>query len=871
MAMLEGNIIEKSYGKEIIFRAFSFQIPFPSLVLLTGASGTGKTTFLQILNLFIPFQGQLRFDGIDLHTLSPNEQLSFRQLKIGCVYQESGLIKNLTVQDHMNMVEFIKGPITSKVVRMAWEIFKQDVNLHQQVKTLSRGQQQRLAILLACFGDSKLLLLDEPTTGLDYKQRQRIYKLLNDLSQDRCVVMATHANPKEGLAFNYQLNLPIHQPTALIQFSSLKNQLPLTTRRRLFPFGWLWKLLRKERKKENFRWQFNFFQTITFTIFGVFISLMFVLSKELLIITETMIGGRYQFVKESNSQESELQSTYSDDGIFSVFDFQFTLRTHYDEDYFEFLKPYHQFSLYKDGFFHPLKDFHLGLINQFELVAHSPHLTLIGALKEDEVILGIQPFQLKLIASLLNCFPVLDDVNERLSFESLPIHYSVDVPQWAYQDEKIFFIKAVTITEQPTWFHSIKDYAYVIYESNLRLPSKGIEELYDSQPWRVGKTMMVMTEEHSLLLKMWQENHRLQHYHLQRHPTLGWKVYRTTMPRQQKPFWIRDNESFHFHSLWGYHYYPEHRLSGFAQPIFFHPREKIDLTYLETMKQFKDPYDWLSVSKPENISHGFVLANPSDAIKLKPDSSLSFLKDDEIYLSQGLADAWGVWIGDRIHLAFPLFDDALPIGMIGDYEQKTWLIKGVKESQQRFIYQRPGWWELWLMTHAYVPSQMLLPEGWVIDDDQRLLPELEVIKPFADVVNSVKDIQEWVILGMVSVGFVIGLPSMILFYYFLRQSLVDDKKTMHLLIGYGAPQSMIQQWYGGKLTWLIIELVTPTFFVILGFDFVIKTIISSSFFMDIPYRFPIESIAVLMSLFLVFYTTMVAFQNTIMDRLLKKN
>ena len=174
------------------------------------------------------------------------------------------------------------------------------------------------------------------------------------------------------------------------------------------------------------------------------------------------------------------------------------------------------------------------------------------------------------------------------------------------------------------------------------------------------------------------------------------------------------------------------------------------------------------------------------------------------------------------------------------------------------------------MMHAYVPSHQLTPDAWVIEDDQRVLPDLEVIRPFADVVESVKDIQEGVILGMVIVGFMIGLPSMILFYYFLRQSLVDDKKTMLLLIGYGAPQSMIQQWYGGKLTWLILELVLPTLMVIIGFDFVMKSMISSSFYIDIPYRFPIESISVLMGLFLVFYTTMVAFQNTIINRLIEK-
>jgi hypothetical protein len=288
------------------------------------------------------------------------------------------------------------------------------------------------------------------------------------------------------------------------------------------------------------------------------------------------------------------------------------------------------------------------------------------------------------------------------------------------------------------------------------------------------------------------------------------------------------------------------------------------------MRQLDNPYDWLAVSKPDDLSHGFILANPREAIKFKPDATLTILKEDEIYLSQGLADAWQVGIGDRIHLALPLYDANLPIGMIGDYDQQSWVIHGIKESSQRFIYQHPGWWEQWLMMHAYVPSHQLTPDAWVIEDDQRVLPDLEVIRPFADVVESVKDIQEGVILGMVIVGFMIGLPSMILFYYFLRQSLVDDKKTMLLLIGYGAPQSMIQQWYGGKLTWLILELVLPTLMVIIGFDFVMKSMISSSFYIDIPYRFPIESISVLMGLFLVFYTTMVAFQNTIIKRLIEK-
>jgi hypothetical protein len=69
---------------------------------------------------------------------------------------------------------------------------------------------------------------------------------------------------------------------------------------------------------------------------------------------------------------------------------------------------------------------------------------------------------------------------------------------------------------------------------------------------------------------------------------------------------------------------------------------------------------------------------------------------------------------------------------------------------------------------------------------------------------------------------------------------------------------------------LSFELPTKGFVVIIGFDFVIKTMISSNFFIDIPYRFPIEAILVLSSIFFIFYSIMVTFQNTIIDRLVEK-
>jgi hypothetical protein len=429
----------------------------------------------------------------------------------------------------------------------------------------------------------------------------------------------------------------------------------------------------------------------------------------------------------------------------------------------------------------------------------------------------------------------------------------------------------VTLTDEPVWFHSLQDYAEFIYEEQLRLPSKGFEETYETQPWRVSKTMMLMTKDHDLLLSMWHENRLFQHYHLQRHPSLGWKVYRSKIPRQLRPVGITDKEGFHFHSSWGYHYYPDHRLSGFAQPVFFHPREVIDSRYLDSIRQMKQPYDWLGVTTPYQVSQGFVLANPSQAIKLKTDPSLTRLKDHEIYLSQGLANQWNVMVGDTIHLSLPLYDETLPIGMIGEYENKTLRIQGVLPSSQVYIVHHPWWWEHWLMVHAFVPSQKLIPEAWVIYNDAITMPNQVVIKPFSEVVASVKEIQGWAILAMSGVGVWIGLPSLVLFYYYLRQSLVDDKKTMSLLMGYGAPLTMIQQWYGVKLTWLIMELVLPTVIVILGFDFLIKEVIASMFFIDFTYRFPHETMFILIGLFLSFYAMMLSIQTTTIRGLIKKN
>jgi putative ABC transport system ATP-binding protein len=837
--MLELHQVSQQYGQRKIIHQLSLCLPAKQLLVVTGASGSGKTTFLKVLNLTIPFTGSLRFEGIDLHQLDAKEKLQFRQHYLGVVYQGLGLIQTITVQDQIALVKAIKGPYEDGILKQAWFRFFAEVSQTQIIATLSRGQQQRLAILLACLGSTQLLLLDEPTTGLDIRNRQWLYELLTNLKKTYTIIMTTHQPLTDGLAYDAHLHFP-HPKTEIIPLHPKKTLLPPLRQQNYLPLRWLLPFHLRYRRQQPYRKRLQLFQSVTFTMLGVMLSLVFLVRQEVLHLANTMLGGQYQWIQPHVQPSTLLRSSTSDDKFLQQYGGQTSFRHYYDETYFETLKPYHRFYVESDGFQVNLKDFHLGLINLYQPPGYLVSPMQAPSLNQHEIILGVQTHHLRTLSQVLHCFPTLSSVNQTLLFSPLSLYVTMFVPDWVYQDEYRFSLTKVIHTETPQWFHTDPDYAKLMYEETLRLPSKGIEEIYENAPWVVSKTMILKVIDNVSFLKDWRNDLAWQSYHLHRHPTLGWRIYRQTQPRREKPEIQGFPKIFHYHSEAGYHYYPDQALSGFAQPLFFHPDETSHESYIETLKAMSAPFDWLDVAGPSKSSLGYVLANPGSAVKYQVIDHPA-LKTDEVIVSKNLLNKWGLKLGERVHVTLASMVEQDKIGFITTTYATQLRVIEVRENEGFWLYQQPHWLEDWFLLEAYIPSIQLIPEAWISYQPIEVPATYQTQSPLATVQAAMDDIQT--IMSWIIIGFLIGVgsPLWLLFIYFTLQAIIEDKQTMLSLKGYGSPWSMVRHWYQTKTTLIIGETLLPSIGMVLGLDALVSRGIRQYFYLPYQYQFPLTT------------------------------
>lgn len=187
--MLELKNISKYYGKQNVLKDLSLRVEPGEIYGLLGANGAGKTTLINIIcNLLKADTGEVLING--------RSQAKSSKKIIGIAPQENLIYKTLTCEENLNFFAKIYG-INSKERRQRIESSLAAVNLLNRAKspaeTLSGGMQRRLNIAIALVHQPKLVILDEPTTGLDIEARYEIWELIKSLkNQGMTVLLTTH-------------------------------------------------------------------------------------------------------------------------------------------------------------------------------------------------------------------------------------------------------------------------------------------------------------------------------------------------------------------------------------------------------------------------------------------------------------------------------------------------------------------------------------------------------------------------------------------------------------------------------------------------------------------------------------------------------
>ncbi len=191
MHTLEIDAVVKTYGRDVqAVRGISLTLG-PGITGLLGPNGAGKSTLMRIIaTVTKPTSGTVRWDGADV----VSDPLALRRV-LGYLPQDAGVYPHLNAREFLSYVAALKK-LDARSARTQIDDLLTALDLGpvatRPLATLSGGNRQRVAIAQALLGDPRLLVIDEPTAGLDPEQRVRFRDLLANLARERVVLFSTH-------------------------------------------------------------------------------------------------------------------------------------------------------------------------------------------------------------------------------------------------------------------------------------------------------------------------------------------------------------------------------------------------------------------------------------------------------------------------------------------------------------------------------------------------------------------------------------------------------------------------------------------------------------------------------------------------------
>lgn len=182
--------LTKKYNDKIALNNITFSFT-PGIYGLLGPNGAGKSTMMNLItDSILPTSGQIFIEGKNIKELDKD----YRKL-LGYMPQQQNIYPELTLLRFMYFIASLKG-LNKSEAKKDIEYYLKMVNLYdvreKRLGTFSGGMRQRALIAQALIGNPKILILDEPTAGLDPKERIRIRNLVSEVSRDKIVIIATH-------------------------------------------------------------------------------------------------------------------------------------------------------------------------------------------------------------------------------------------------------------------------------------------------------------------------------------------------------------------------------------------------------------------------------------------------------------------------------------------------------------------------------------------------------------------------------------------------------------------------------------------------------------------------------------------------------
>ncbi len=189
--MIEVSNLIKKYGDSTALKEISFTINKGEIVGLLGPNGAGKTTAMRIITGFLkPTAGTVKVGEHNIET-----DLIAAQAMIGYLPETAALYQELSVYEHLEYaaeIHGLEGDNKKNAIQKTVKACGLKDKIYQEIAELSKGYKQRVALACALIHDPQVLILDEPTTGLDPNQIIEIRELISSLSKAKTIILSTH-------------------------------------------------------------------------------------------------------------------------------------------------------------------------------------------------------------------------------------------------------------------------------------------------------------------------------------------------------------------------------------------------------------------------------------------------------------------------------------------------------------------------------------------------------------------------------------------------------------------------------------------------------------------------------------------------------
>ena len=189
--MIEVKELRRSFGPVVAVDGISFNVEKGQVLGLLGPNGAGKTTAMRILACYLrPDSGTATVCGYDIL----RNPIAVRK-SLGYLAENVPAYNEMTVGGFLNFVcdaREIKGKKRKEALDKIVPMCSIESVYHQTIETLSKGYKRRVGLAQALIHDPEVLILDEPTDGLDPNQKHEVRKLINDMVKDKCIIVSTH-------------------------------------------------------------------------------------------------------------------------------------------------------------------------------------------------------------------------------------------------------------------------------------------------------------------------------------------------------------------------------------------------------------------------------------------------------------------------------------------------------------------------------------------------------------------------------------------------------------------------------------------------------------------------------------------------------